>query len=251
MENLIVFRAYNSKRQNPVKLSPLEDKSGRLYTGQGKYGYYELLSEEEKKTLPFVIDHETVVSLESGDTLNLENPVDAANWEWIKKHPYIALDEETGRSSRDAVLYVDNPERKAEIHVSKDKKVTMAKAKIYAASNARKVLLAKALANPGADSMQATILEEWLITIAEKSPNIINGYLDDKKKEELEIRAFIEELKLYSLLIRFAGTWKYGGSDGIIVGNDNDECVSYVLDKKNEENVFVMREKLKELKTTK
>jgi len=251
MNDVIVFRAYDSKRQNPVKLSPLEDASGRLFTGQGKYGYLELLSEEEKKTLPYIVTNDTILSLESGDVLDMKNPIDAINWEWVKKHPYVALDEEEGKSSRDAVLYVDNPERKAEVHVTKDKQITLAKAKIYAVSNSKKTLLAKALGNPGADSFSVNILEEWLIEKAELMPTIVTKYLEEKNKDSLAMLAFVEEIKLFSMLTRFAGTWKYGGRDGLILGTTEEEVVDFLLDKKNEENLFIIQEKLKEYKNMK
>jgi hypothetical protein len=248
MENLIVFRAYNSKRQMPIKLSPLEDKTGKLFTGQGKYGYYDLLTEEEKRNLPYVVNHETVITIKTGDILNLKDPVDATNWEWIKKHPYIALDEEEGRGSRDVVMYIDNPEKKAEMHVVKDKKITMAKAKIYSASNAKKTQLCKALGNPGADTLSINMLEDWLILQAETMYEQITKLLDDKNKTLLNYKIFIEELKQHNLIINHIGVWKYGGKDGVVMGSDEDEIIKYLSDKKNQDEVFIMKEKIKELK---
>jgi len=250
MDNLIVFKAYSKKRQTPVKLSPLEDKTGKLFTGQGKYGYFELLTEEEKRALPYIVTHDTIVSLLPGDSLNLSDPVDSINWEWVKKHPYIALDEETGLSSRDAVLFVEDLERSAELAVRKDKTVTIAKAKIYSASNARKILLAKALGNVAADSLSTAMLEEYLIEKAILSPAIIVKYLDEKNKSLVEAKAFIEELKLNNLLIRYAGSWKYGGKDGVTVGSTDENTIEYIGDKKNAEQVFIMKERLKELKSS-
>jgi len=249
MEDLIVLRAYDSKRQTPIKVSPLEDRSGRLFTGQGKHGYYELLTEEEKKSLPFVIKHDTVLTFEAGDVLDLKNnPIDIANWEWVKKHPYIAVDEEKGRASKDAVLYVDNPERAAEVHVSKDKKITMAKAKIYGASSTKKVQLATALGHPGANSLSGNLLEDWLITKAEQTPESITNLLDTKKAKHVEALVIFEDLKRFDLLIKYAGTWRFGGRDGLSIGRESDDVAEYLNEKKNEEQVYIMTEQLKEKK---
>ena len=251
MENLIVFRAYNSKRQTPVRLSPLEDKTGKLFTGQGKYGYYNLLTEEEKKNLPVIITPETLVSIENGDHLDLNDPIDAANWAWIQKHPYIAVDEDKGRASRDAVFYVDNPEKKAEIHITRDKRITMAKAKVYGASNQKKVQLASALGNPAAQTLSMNMLEDWIIAKVENNevkPEVIIHLLESKASAKLNAMILFEDLKRYSMVSRHAGTWRFGGSEGAPIGNSDDEVVEYLTDKKNEEQVFIMVEQLKEKK---
>ena len=248
MENQIVLRAYNSKRLTPVKLSPLEDRTGKLYTGQGKYGYFELISEEEKKKLPYIVTRETVVSIENGDVLNLDDPITAENWKWMQKHPYIALDQEDGLSSRDAVFYVDNPERKAEIHITRDKRVTMAKAKVYAASLNKKIQLAHALGNPGAKAMSVSLLEEWLINKAEETPDTIVKLLDKDASARLTAMTLFEDMKRYSMAIRKAGTWRFGDDNGIPLGNDDEEVILFLLDEKNNEQVYLIQEQLKEKK---
>lgn len=249
MEELIVLRAYDSKRQTPIKVSPLEDRSGRLFTGQGKFGYYELLTEEEKKELPYIIKNNTVITLESGTTLDLkDNPIDKANWKWISKHPYVAIDEELGRGNKDAVLFVDNPERSAEIHISKDKKITMAKAKIYGASSTKKVQLATALGHPGAASLSGNLLEDWLITKAEDMPEPITKLLDTNKSKHVEALVLFEELKHFDLLIKHAGTWRFGGRDGLSVGQGGDDVSEFLRDKKNEEQVYIMSQQLNDKK---
>ena len=249
MDTQIVFRAYNTKRQMPVKLSPLEDKSGKLYTGQGEHGYFNLLSDEEKKKLPVIIDHSTVVMITDGKVLDLRDPIDAANWKWIQKHPYVALDKAEGLKSRDAVYYVDNPKKEAESRVTRDKRITMAKAKVYAASNARKTALAKALGNPGADSLGVELVEDWLSRFAEKNPDTITTLLDSKNQAEVNARILFQELRQYNLVTIHAGTWRFGGKDGVPLGHSESLVIEYLLDKKNEEQVFIMSKQLDEKKT--
>jgi hypothetical protein len=248
MENQIVFRAYNSKRQTPVRLSPLEDRSGKLYTGQGEHGFYELLSEKEKAELPILVARETVVTIENGTVLNLNDPIDSVNWKWIQKHPYIALDKQQGEASRDAVFYVDNPEKEAEVHITRDKKLTMAKAKIYGASHNKKIQLAQALGNPAAKTLSTDMLEDWLITKASDVPDTITKLLDKAANAKLNAMILYEDLKRFGMVTRHAGTWRFGGREGIPIGNDDEEVFEFLLDKKNEEQVFLMNEQLKEKK---
>lgn len=248
MENQIVLRAYNSKRQTPVRLSPLEDKTGKLFTGQGKFGYFDLLTEEEKRSLPMIITRETVITIDNGTIINLNDPIDAANWKWMQLHAYITLDKEKGQSSRDVVFYVDNPERDAEIHLTKDKRITMAKAKIYAVSHNKKIQLAQALGNPGATALSTNILEEWLIVKAEITPDSITKLLDTKANLRLNGMIVFEDLKRYRLIKKHAGSWRFGGNDGLSLGTDDESVVDFIINKDNDEQVFAMMEQLKEKK---
>ena len=140
----IVFRAVNTKKQKPVKVCPLNDKTGKLYTGQGEKGYF---------------DHRTVYTVEDGNVLDLSDPYDASLWKWIRKHPYIGATREECTSNRDAVYYVDNPQKKAESFVSKDKKVVKTKTLVYNAPAEQQVILAKALGLTGAEGLSPKRVE--------------------------------------------------------------------------------------------
>lgn len=246
MEKQVVFRAYNSKRQEPIRLMPLEDKSGKLFTGQGDRGYLEFLTEDERKKFPVIIDRQTSIVITDGKVLDLDDPIDAQNWKWIQRHPYIAMDRHDGNSSRDAVFYIDNPDKEAEVKVTKDKRITVAKSRMYNASNVKKVNLAKALGNPGAESMKIERVEEWLAIKAEKTPDTIIALLDDKATAKVAAMTLYEDIKRFNLLTRHAGTWRLGGVEGNPLGNSDAEVIEFILDKKNEEQVFVIQNLLKE-----
>src|SRR5262245_57403349 len=53
-EGVIVFRG-KKKTQMPCKVSPCQDSTGKHYTGQGETGYYEDLTEEDKRKLAYVV----------------------------------------------------------------------------------------------------------------------------------------------------------------------------------------------------
>lgn len=242
----IVFRAYDSKRQLPIRLMPLEDKSGKLYTGQGERGFLEFLTEEERKSFPVIIDRSTTILISEGKVLDMGDPIDAANWKWIQKHPYISLNRRAGMASRDAVYYIDNPEQEAEERVTADRLITNAKSKIYQASNVKKTALAKALGNPGADSMSIERVEDWLARRAMKVPETIITLLDPKSTAKVTAMTLFRDMERGRVITRHAGEWRYGGPDGTPLGHNEEQVVAYIMDKGNEEQVFIMSNTLKE-----
>ncbi len=242
----VVFRAYDTKRQLPIRLMPLEDKSGKLYTGQGERGFLEFLTEEERKTFPVIIDRTTTVLISDGKVLDMADPIDEANWRWIQKHPYISLNRTAGMASRDAVYYIDNPEQEAEDRVTKDKLITKAKSMVYQASNVKKTALSKALGNPGADSMSIERVEDWLANRALTIPETIITLLDPKATARVTAMTLFEDLKRNRIVTRHGGEWRHGGPDGTPIGHSDELVIGYIMDKKNEEQIFIMSNVLKE-----
>jgi hypothetical protein len=225
---------------------PLEDKSGKLFTGQGERGFLEFLTEDERKAFPVIIDRKTTVLISDGKVLDMDDPIDEANWRWIQKHPYISLNRMAGMASRDAVYYIDNPEQEAEERVTKDKIITTAKSKIYQASNAKKTALAKALGNPGANSMSIGRVEDWLANYAIKTPETIISLLDPKATARVTAMTLFQDLQRARIITRHGGEWRYGGIDGAHMGQTDEVAIEYIMDKGNEEQVFVMSNILKE-----
>jgi len=244
---MIVFRAFNSKNQMPVKLRPLENRAGKLFTGQGERGFYEYLTDQEKKDLGFVIDRETTIVINDGKVLDLDDPMDAANWKWIQKHPYIALDRYDPKvNKRDAVFFVDNPQKEAEMKVSRDKKISTVKASMYNLPTGKKAQLAQALGNPGATSMTVERIEEWLSMQIERNPDTVAALLDAKSTAKVNAMIILEDAKAYKVISRHAGTWRIGGVEGAPIGNTDEECVQFIMEKANEEQVFLLTNLIKE-----
>lgn len=246
----IVFRAANTKKQQAVKVGPLQDKTGRLYTGQGPTGYYESLTQKDRDELPIgmVFDHNTVYVVEDGKVLDLSDPVDAAMWKWIQKHPYIGLTKEDCSARRDAVFYVDNPQKKAESFVSRDKKVTKVKTMVYNANSEEKINAAKALGLTGAEGLKIPQVEEWLIIEAERLPDAVESLLDPKNAGLTVAIGIVKEMLMYNIIKRFGTVYKYGGRDGITLGTSDEEAAEWVLDTKNEDAFIAMKFNLDEQK---
>jgi hypothetical protein len=244
----IVFRALDPKKQQPVTVRPLEDATGKLYTGQGKFGYYELLSAEEKLN-GFVFDHKTKYVIENGKVLNIDtDPLHAALWKWIQVHPYVGMSKEECLSNKDAVFYVDNPVKTAESYVSRDKKVTKLKTTIYNATLEQKITIAKALGLTGADGLSPTQLEEWLIIKTMEIPDAVEELMSPSNSSYAIAMGIAKELVNYGIIKIFGGVYKYGGNEGIRLGISEGEVAQWIANTENEPTVIVMMSELNEKK---
>lgn len=238
----IVFRAFNTKKQQAVKVGPLEDKTGKLYTGQGPTGYYESLTPKDMEKMAIVFDHSTVYVVEDGKSLNIaDDPHDAALWKWIQKHPYIGLTRADCLVSRDAVFYVDNPQKKAEDYISRDKLITKTKTEVYNATNEQKVNLAKAMGLTGAEGTSPSQVEEWLILKVEQEPAAMSTLLNPTKASFVTSMGLIKEMLTYNVIKKFGTVLKYGGREGITLGNSEEEAAKWIADTRHEDTFISMK----------
>lgn len=243
----IIFRALRPKTQQGVRVSPCADKTGKLYTGQGESGYFEDLTEEDKKKLAVVIDFNTTLLIEDGTIMRIAtDKTDASNWKWVQKHPYIIEDRHTSTSNRDAVFYVENLEVEARQRVSKDKTITMAKAAIYEASASALALAARTLNHPKPESFSQEMITDWLLGQAERSPSMVIAALDTKNKAQNAALSLFNDLKRHSVVVNYKGIYKVENSDGITLGHSEDSVVEFILDKTNLEMVKALKAKMTE-----
>ena len=243
----IIFRALRPKTQQGVRVSPCDDATGKLYTGQGETGYFEDLSPEDKKKLAYVIDHNTTLLIDDGKILRIgKDKTDAANWKWIQRHPYIVINKFDAGSNRDAVYHVENLEAEAKVRVSKDKQITMAKAAIYGGSATELILAAKSLNHPKPESFTPDMITDWLISQAEASPSLVMAALDTKNKAVNNAKSLFNELKRQDVVILYKGIYKVGDENGISLGHTEDSAVEYILNKDNLEMVKALKGQLTE-----
>lgn len=249
----IVFRAFRPKTQRPVKVSPLPDSTGKHWTGQGATGYFEDMTEEDKKKESFVITPLTTVVISEGKVLNCkQNRTDAANWKWIKKHPYIALSKEAGSSSRDAVYYVFNQVAIAEERVTKGEKTDIARYKIrMELSAARQAQIAEALGFPEPRAASPVVVTEWLLDNASENAEMILKLIN----EDEEAKALQKAMALFHILNRYkiiqqyrAGMWRWAGENGLVLGATKERAIEFMANPDNADTVAALEAELAEKK---
>lgn len=242
----IVFRAYDKRRQQPVKVSPLyhRDKGG-IYTGQGEYGIYELLTEEEKKKLPYLVTPSTVVSIHDGKAFDLNKPADKINWEWVQYHPYIALDREKGHSSRDVAFYVENKRKESSERINRDKLMTKAKMALYDASLADQKLVAKAYGMVSPDSFSEEEIQAFILNVIESSPGSVVDAFSPGEKGRVHIMAMLKDLLRHRVVVLAKGSYFHQSPSGVFLGKTEQAVVDFFNDPENSSLLDSMEEQLK------
>jgi len=249
---VITFCAFRPRTQQAVTCRPLQDKSGKLWTGQGPFGYYELLTEEDKRKLPFIFDHETKVVIEEGKTLNLSDPYDAAIWKWLKNHPYIALDKSLGAGNRDKVFYVANERKEAKERIDKSAKIDEARPAVRKLSQQDQVRIAKALGLEGAASFSPEQILDWLLSKSNTNPEAVLAVIDPANKAKVNASVFVKDIVKWKVIERERdGVFYFGGKDGVTLGHNEEMVVNYLINPENAERVRAMKAMLAEKTKTK
>lgn len=247
--DVIVFRAFRPKTQQPVRVSPLPvmKAGGKHFTGQGKQGYYENLTKNEKDEMNHVITPEYIKQIQDGTTLDLSNPIDAADWAWIQKHPYIVLDRKEGQSSRHAVFYVENKAREAEDKVSKDKVITMAKSAMYQASREQLDVVAKAFGHPSPEGFSEKEVQSYLTDIIESTPDAVIEAFKPENQGSINVRSLLSDFVRHKIIVKSRGSFFYGGEHGTHLGRSEESVVEFLMDAKNGALVDAMTSQMDEL----
>jgi len=255
-QRYITFAAVRPKKASPVGCRPFDlHKNGMTYTGQGEHEHYELLSDEERKALRYVITPETLVSVSDGYVIDLKNPRDAANWKWLQHHPYIAANRQAAAGSRSAVYFVIDKVSEAEFRVKEGKASTIARYKVSEElSPEKRIKAAKALGLTSAESFSDTELIDYLLAqcdTKEGAERVLSA-IDPKHAELNAARAFFHSLVTYKVIAKDEhGIWTFGKtveSNGAALGHTDDLVIEYLLNDANADLVRVMKTAMKQLK---
>jgi len=248
LTEMVVFRAGDNKHQQPVKVSPCEDaSSGRVFTGQGD-GYYDSLSEEDKRHLPYIVEPSLVITINDGKVLRPTSNADRENWRWIQLHPYISMTKASMSSSRQAVYYIEN--RKAEA----EKRVQSAKAKDKARyliqfdlSFDKQVRVAKAIGHPAPSSFSPAELQDYLLNQTETMAAAIIDACDPKNTEQTGTLITFHDLVKYRVIEKKRGGLYFGDT---FVGHNELKVTQFLKDTRHVEIVAAMLAILEEKKAT-
>lgn len=239
---VLTLVAFRGKQQSPCPIRPVQDRFGKLVTGQQSG-----MTEEEKRKLPLVIDESTKIVLQDRMRIDLNDPIDAIHWEWMKHHPYIAMNRRVAEESStdDVVFYVENLEKEAHDKVKKASIITKAKYKILEETTAeQRIELARVLGLPSPQTMTTTMVAEWLITKVDSTvfAEIALDALNPENKEKNEARIFVNDLINFHIIKRTRV--------GFVYENENwrteEEILSFVLSRDNFTTTSIMKLQLED-----
>jgi len=153
--------AFVSKRMRHIIQPPVDKRTGKVYTGQPVF------SEEEKRFVVHVVTPETTRVLQGRVVFDLSNPVDAIDWQWVQKHPYVNPESET------ALWRIEDAEKDSKEKVSKEKELIKLKNKIFEYPLSTKRKLVRIFGgNSDANEYE---LESFLLDVIDKNVKTANG----------------------------------------------------------------------------
>jgi len=198
-----------------------------------------ILSEEDVRQMSAGLKHfvpaDKVFEIVDGTTFNLDDIVDAANWQaieycnWIAKDRYerdvagnLVID---GGAKRYGVadLYVDRPGEFVTAKISKKQLIHRANTYIYDDSETNRIKKCKVLGRDLKNAIPADILD-YLIEIAEKDPNkIIQLY----EGEDWKIHLFILDAIDNGVIRKKDNIYNY---DDKMIGGSMDAVINFMKD---------------------
>lgn len=172
----VILRSVYGKQQGPLLVCPVTDQ----ITGQLKG--VKNLSEEEKRNTVRVVSLDTFRTISDGLVLNLDNPVDLIDWEWLKETTEIALSFEEAQHSVNCLFYVEDLDLEVEKKVSKRDLVYTAMNYIKEASSYKKSEVCRLLGQDVRYFNQLQI-DDYLTSLAFETPLRITTVFEDKNSK--------------------------------------------------------------------
>jgi hypothetical protein len=248
-ENYIVLRSVYGKVGIKYYLQPCKDpKTGRYpecVKATNSLGDL-ILTDAERNSGKYYIKEGEQIIVEDGTVFNLNDDIQAAQWEAIKNCPLIAPERWAKDAKGDylidgtmdwkakrprygiAELYVDRPGEEVKLRVSKKKKILQASDFIINDDNGvdGRLTMAKILGKRMSGQSDADV-EDFLLQIAEKDPDkIIKLYTGG----DLTLRILLVDAREAGVI--FVRDKNYWYSDKILGGTD-DAAITWMKNPKN------------------
>lgn len=248
--NIIILRSVFGKVGQKYFIQPCKDPKTGQYpsfvkrvNSQGDM----IMTDEEKNSGKYFIPETEVFIIEDGKTFNLDDEVEARQWEAIKNCPLIAptrdakdangnylIDGTMGWSNSRprygrAELYIYQPEEEANRRISKKDKFRKALNYIYddARGNEGRVLICRLLGKNMKGVSDADVTD-YLTSVAESDPDkIITAYTGS----DTSLRLLFIEAKDKHVIYAKNKLYMYG--DNIVLGATDDAVLTWMRDPKN------------------
>jgi hypothetical protein len=184
---VIKFRAVLGKTQGKLNVCPARSKTTKRLLG------VKLMSEEEKRTASYVIDENTDLDIFDGFEIDLDNPIDAMNWEWLKYLPELVPSLEDSYDTPLALFYVENLHKDTNDRIAKRKVKELAFKYLDQSNAPKKAEICRIM---GVDSTYMTPLdlEDYLGEMADTAPSkIVEAFEDKLIKVKLFLYALLDK----------------------------------------------------------
>lgn len=261
--NIVVLRSVFGKVGQKYFIQPQKNKNGRYPScvkrvdSQGDIILTNAELELESRGEAAYIPETALFVIEDGKTFNLDDVVEAAEWEAIKNCDLIAPDRfaknDKGeylidgtidpKSKRPrygtAELYVDRPGFESQRRVTRRKLIV--EASNYIMNDERgyegRLLVAKVLGRDMKNQPNADV-EDFLLSIAEKTPEkIINCYTGG----DIQLRMLFIEAKEKGVIRKKNGLYLFGEDDNVTLGATDSAVIEWMKASKNQKTLSLIR----------
>lgn len=261
--NIVVLRSVFGKVGQKYFIQPQKDAQGRYpkcvkrVNSQGDIILTQAELEMESRGEAAFIPETALFVIEDGKTFNLDDVVEAAEWEAIKNCELIAPDRFAKNDKGDylidgtvdpkskrprygtAELYVDRPGFEAQRRVTRRKLIV--EASNYIMNDERgyegRLLVAKVLGRDMKNQPNADV-EDYLLSIAEKTPEkIINCYTGG----DIQLRMLFIEAKEKGVIVKKNGLYLYGEDGNVTLGATDSAVVEWMKQSKNQKTLSLIR----------
>jgi len=261
--NIVVLRSVFGKVGQKYFIQPQKDSQGRYpkcvkrVDSQGDIILTPAELEMESRGEAAFIPETALFIIEDGKTFNLDDVVEAAEWEAIKNCELIAPDRfaknDKGeylidgtidpKSKRPrygtAELYIDRPGFEAQRRVTRRKLIVEASNHIMNDERGYegRLLVAKVLGRDMKNQPNADV-EDFLLSIAEKTPEkIINCYTGG----DIQLRMLFIEAREKGVIIKKDGLYLYGEDGKVTLGATDSAVIEWMKLSKNQKTLSLIR----------
>lgn len=261
--NIVVLRSVFGKVGQKYFIQPQKDAQGRYpkcvkrVDSQGDIILTPAELEKESRGEAAFIPETALFVIEDGKTYNLDDVLEAAEWEAIKNCDLIAPDRfaknDKGeylidgtidpKSKRPrygtAELYVDRPGFEAQRRVTRRKLIVEASNHIMNDERGYegRLLVAKVLGRDMKNQPNADV-EDYLLSIAEKTPEkIINCYTGG----DIQLRMLFIEAREKGVILKKDGLYLYGEDGKVTLGATDSAAIEWMKQSKNQKTLSLIR----------
>ena len=197
----------------------------------GWYAGVERLSDEDKKKRKYYVTvgeikenarNNTKITLENGFIFDLNDPVDAVNWEWVKHLPCLAMSFAEAQSGK-ALFYVHIEGREAE-ETNKRTELKFEAMRLVMEDPSTNYENRALLLGLDMEGEEPSVIKEFLLDVANKTPEKIHRIYRDKTMKIYLL--FAKARKANFITFDEAnGVFRYGST---ILGVTDDSSIAYL-----------------------
>jgi hypothetical protein len=214
--NEITLRAYLGKQQGALIVRPMKSERTGQLMGVPR------LSDDERKKASYVVTHETERKISDGTVIKLNEPVDEADWGWIKYCPELKGSLEECYNDHRSLFYIENVKRDVEIRINARNIKKKAFRLLEEASFAKQIEICSLL-GVDVEHWKPYDIEDYLGDLCETNAKRLLEAFED---EDATVKLFINDaIRKKIVVVDSNNIYKFGST---IMGTDYQSTIDWI-----------------------